>query len=95
MVLYKHYFKKNVWDYFKTYLRDVLIMIVVCVISYFVCSFVPDGGIWWLMVRFAVCISLSGVLLLLAYIPTKDFKICAKWVKDILKNKIKKSVKDN
>ena len=88
-VLYKHYFKKSVWDYFKTYIRDVLIMIGVGVICYFVCSFIPDGGIWWLIARFAVCGGVTGLLLIVAYLPTKDFKNSLAWFKDILKSRKK------
>lgn len=73
-VLYKHYFKKNVWSYFRQYLIDTLIMIAVGAICYFVCSFIPDGGIGLLIAKFATCIPLCGVLLLIAYLPSKEFK---------------------
>lgn len=89
-VLYKHYFKKSVWDYFKRYIIDVLIMIVVCAICYFVCSFLPVGGIWWLIVRFVVCGALSGVLLLVAYLPTREFKECALQFKNFINNRKRK-----
>lgn len=90
LVLYKHYFKKSVWDYFKTYIRDFLIMIVVCVACYFVCTFIPNAGIWWLIVKFGVCGLLCGGLLVIAYLPTNEFKECFAMFKDFLKKLNKK-----
>lgn len=86
-VLYKHYFKKSVWEYFKTYIRDVLITIAVALACYFVCSFIPDGGILLLIAKFAVCVPLCGILLALCYAPTKEFKECLRWGLNIFKNR--------
>lgn len=85
-VLYKHYFKKSVWEYFKRYILDAIIMVASCAICYFVCAFIPDGGIWWLILKFAVCIVLSNVLLILAYSWTKEFKELFAIGKSFLKN---------
>lgn len=100
LVLYKHYFKKKVSTYFLRYLLDFLIMAVSCVICYVVCYFIPDGSIWWLILKFAVCIMLSNVLLILAYLPTKEFKEWLALIKDALKGlknhiKIKKQQEIN
>lgn len=96
-ILYKHYFKKSVWDYFKTYIRDIVIMLLVGVICFIVCSFIPEGGLLLLIVRFAVCVPLCAGLLIVAYIPTKEFKeiwgIVKSWVKNLFNKK--KNVKDN
>lgn len=94
-VLYKHYFKKSVWNYFKTYFRDVLIMLVVGALCFGVCSLIPEGGIWLLLARFAVCVSLSAVLLIVAYLPTKEFKEIWIMVKNWIKNFFKKKTKNN
>ena len=73
-VLYKHYFKRSVKDYFKRYIVDFIIMLVCGVLTYFVCSFIPDLGIWWLILKFMVCMLLSAGLLIIAYMPSKEFK---------------------
>lgn len=83
-VLYKHYFKKSVWNYFKRYVLDALIMIAGAVICYFVCSLIPDGGIWWLIFKFAVCIVLSNIVLILAYLPSKEFRELVSMGKDMV-----------
>jgi len=89
-ILYKHYFKKSVWEYFKRYIIDALIMVAGAVICYFVCLFIPDGGIWWLILKFATCIILSNVILILAYLPTKEFKELWQMGKNVLKSIFKK-----
>lgn len=90
LILYKHYFKRSVKSYFVRYLIDFLIMCAVCVITYFVCSFIPDGSIWLLIAKFAVCILISGSLLVVAYLPTKEFKELFAMLKNFARNKFKK-----
>lgn len=99
LVLYKHYFKKSVGEYFKRYFIDALIMVCGCIICYGICSFIPDGGWLLLIAKFAVCIVLSNVILILAYLPTAEFKSCWAIVKKLwgnIKAKFnKKKVVDN
>ena len=92
-ILYKHYFKKNVWDYFKRYLIDILIMLTIGAICYFVCSLIPNGGVWLLLIKFAVCIGLCGTLLIIAYGHTKEFKQLFKPVKQFITRLFKKKSK--
>ena len=80
-VLYKHYFKKSVWIYIRKLLIDIFITSVIAIICYYICSFIPDGTIWWLMVKFTVCIALTILLLVIAYLPTDEFKQCFIWGK--------------
>ena len=84
MVVYKHYFKKPLKNYFLRYLMDVGIMVVVAAISVMVCGLLPTGGIWLLVLKFLVCMAVTGILLLLAYLPTKEFKECIGIAKEII-----------
>lgn len=86
-VLHKHYFQKSTKSYFLKYAFDFAVMVGVFVVCFIVCSFLPVGGIGWLLLRFAVCVVLSLALLILAYLPTKDFKNCVQWLKGIVKKK--------
>jgi O-antigen/teichoic acid export membrane protein len=81
-VLYKNYFNKPVREYFKTYIRDVVIMVLIAAICYFACSLLPAGGLLWLIIRFAVCITVCGGLLIVMYDPTKEFKLIFNGIKD-------------
>lgn len=85
-VLYKYYFKRSVKSYFVRYLLDFLVMCAGCVITYFICSFIPDGSIWMLILKFIVCIVVSNMILILAYFPTKEFKELFELLKKFVKN---------
>lgn len=96
LVLHKYYFNKSLKGYFKTYVIDSIITIIISIICIFICSFIPDATILWLIVKFGVCMILTATLLLLAYLPTREFKSCVKWMKNILrgmKNKSKRNMK--
>ncbi len=73
-VVYKHYFKKRLWSYFKQYLIDVIVMLGVGAVCYLTCYFIPDGGIWLMLAKFTVCAPLCLILLVIAYLPNKQFK---------------------
>jgi len=95
-VLYKHYFKKNVWEYFKTYIKDFIIMILAVLACGGVCYLLPSGGLWWLILRFAVCAVLCMIVLCALYAPTKEFKESFNMLKNFLKNKfLRKKVTTN
>lgn len=84
LVLYKHYFNKNVKHYFISYIRDILITLFVSVICYFICSFIPNVGLFWLIIRFIICICVTAVLLVISYLPTKEFRSTLYWAKEII-----------
>lgn len=85
LVLFKHYFKKSVWEYFKYYLRDVVIMSIGTTICYSVVGLIPDGGVALLLAKFAASIILSNVLLIILYLPFDDFKSVIGYIKLKLK----------
>lgn len=92
-VLYKHYFKKPLKEYFIRYIRDFVIMAISFTVTFLVCGLIPDGGVWLLIIKFAVCIVLSNILLIFAYLPTKDFRNCFAFGKGILIKLFKKNKK--
>lgn len=73
-VLYKHYFKKSMKEYFINYIFDFIISVVVCLISYFTCSLIPDGTLLLLIAKFATCGAITGILLIIIYLFNKDFR---------------------
>ncbi len=90
MVVYKHYFKKPLKNYFFKYLIDTGIMLVVGAITFILCGLLPVGGIGMLILKFIVCMAIAGVLLLVAYIPTREFKDCFMLAKEMLKKLLSK-----
>ena len=85
-VLYKHYFNKKVRYYFISYVRDILITALVGFICYFICSFISSAGLLWLIIKFMICASIAGALLIIMYLPSKEMKITLSWLKGIMFN---------
>ncbi len=73
-VLYKHYFKRSSKSYFIRYLIDFVIMLAIGTICFGVCYLLPAGGIWWLMLKFVVCITLCVALICVFYCWSKEFR---------------------
>ncbi len=73
-VLYKHYFKQNLWHYFARYLAYTLITILIGGATYGVCYFIPTEGVWWFLLRFATCLILPNALYFVIYFKTPEFK---------------------
>jgi O-antigen/teichoic acid export membrane protein len=72
-ILFKHYFKKSSRQYFGKYILNLIIMIMSCIATYCVCSLIPLRGVGYLIIRFIVCISVSNIILMTIYLPTKEF----------------------
>ena len=85
-VLYKHYFKKSVWHYWKRYAIYTLVTVVIGAITWAVCTILPTGGLWLLIARFAICAVVPTTLYVLAYHRTDEFK----FFKDLLLSFVKK-----
>ena len=71
-VVYKEYFKKSPKKYFLRMLLDLAITVTCAAACYYTCALIPTGGIFMLILKFAVCFALSNALLILAYLPTGD-----------------------
>ena len=85
-VLNKHYFKKSNIKYMLRIAGYFVLSIIVGLATYFVCSFIPDGTIWWLLVKACICVIIPNILLLLVLCWLPEFKECIKWAKSIIIN---------
>lgn len=92
-VLEKYYFKsgKSEKNHWLTFLLFAISTILVGTATYFICSFIPDESLLWLVVKFIVCAVVAFVLLVACLFWTPEFKECVKWGKDIFSNIFKKS----
>lgn len=88
-VLNKNYLHMSTIKYFVKYLLYLVIMLVVGVGTYFVCSLVPDLNIWTLVAKFAVCAVVPNLMLLAIYACLPEFKDTFAWGRQILKNLLK------
>lgn len=84
--IFKYYFKRGKSQYFIQFLLSFIFTVLSGSITFFVCSFLPSGGIGLLILRFMVCGITCAVSLLLFFCMLPEFKQCVAWGKEILKN---------
>ncbi len=90
-VLYKYYFNRSPKFYFIKYALNTIIMVVVAFICYLICGLIPDGGFGYLVLKFAICIVLSNLLLFPLYLSFKEFREIIMIVKRLLLKIFKKN----
>ena len=74
-ILFKHYFvHEKVSKYFLRHLIYALVTTAVGALTYFSCTLVQLDGIWELVVKAAICVSLPNLVYLLIYRNTKTYK---------------------
>ncbi len=73
-VIFKCYFKKSSFEFYKRQIIYFAISILVSLPAYYLCSLLPNGGILSFVLKIAVTGATTAVLLVLAYFRTKIFK---------------------
>lgn len=85
-IIFKYYFKNGkMGEYFMDQLRFFMVTAVVCAVVYAGCSFVPEGGLVWLMVRAVVCGLAAAVLYVVFYHGNPMFKKAVDWIAGMLR----------
>jgi O-antigen/teichoic acid export membrane protein len=73
-VLFGHYFShKELKEFYSSHCLYALVTAVICFISYYVCSHLPETWLWF-GVRIVICALLSNILLMISYRRTKIYK---------------------
>ena len=84
-ILFKYYFKEQkVSEYFLTHGKYALVTFVICVITYFACSFVGVEGILGLILKGIICVIVPNILYLVIYRKDNKFKESKEFVGKIL-----------
>lgn len=89
-ILYKYGFKRKVSEYFRGYIKQTLLTIILAIITYSVCSLFKGNLYLVFILKCAVCLIIPNLILFLIYYKTDEFEyFCDKIFKRIFK-KIKK-----
>ncbi|NCB48017.1 MAG: hypothetical protein EOM55_00065 [Clostridia bacterium] len=86
-VLNKYYFKKSTFVYMGKYLIYAGATLTAGLVTWFVCSFVPNGTILLLVAKFAICAVLPNIVLFLCLCWMPEFKQAIQWLISLLKLK--------
>lgn len=90
-ILYKKYFNRKVFEYYKTLLFQIIINAVLCLITYMLCNLaVFDSLIITLLIRAIICLIIPNLILLLLYFKSTKFKHAKKWIIDVFSRGDKK-----
>lgn len=90
IILYKKLFNKKIAPYYIQYFIYAFVAAGICVATYFVSNLITAMSVGMLIVKGLVCVGVSGALLLLVSIPTKEFRNCLAILRGLLsKNKEK------
>ena len=71
--VFKYIFNKSSQSFYLTNLLYVVLTIVLCALTYWVCSFAPDG-IVGLLVRGAICLGIPNTIIILLFRKTEEFR---------------------
>lgn len=83
--------KKQLPEYLRCLFKYVAVVIVSCVLCYFVCSFISMSPWLTLIIRAVICCILPNVIYFLVYRKTKEFKESVRLVDNMTKGKLKLS----
>ena len=87
-ILYKYYFKhEKISEYFLKEAKYLIITAGICVITYFITSYIPDKGILLFIVKGIVCAIVPFILYVLIYIRSKEFKETVPLLKGLVNRK--------
>ena len=88
-VLFKYGLKRNSWHHVMSLLLTTVFAFSLAALTYFICSFIPDGIGWFILEFFFVVLFAAGVYILLTC-RTKEFKYYLNLAKSIVGKIIKK-----
>ena len=84
-IVFKYYFKNNrIREYFLLHAKYASVTILVCIITYYVCSIIPFEGLVGLGFKGLICCLLPNILYIAIYFKTKDYERSVPWLLSVL-----------
>ena len=88
-IIYKYGFQVSAKEYYLRYVKDFLIMSLICLSSYLLCGIIKSNTFLTLIVKGIICMAVSNGVLLLIYGKTDEFRYYLNFVKEIVQRKSK------
>lgn len=89
-VFFKHYFQRSAAKYYLRMFIYTAIVVIVGVLTYFVCSFLPESGILALCAKFLICVILPNAIFVVCSFKTREFKVLCNKTRSLVKKRGKK-----
>lgn len=93
-VLYKHGFEKSSKKFTFKMIFDFVIFVLLSLFTYFICSFLPQTILGFIL-KICICIIVPNVILCLINLKNEQFKYYLDWIKNILKKIKNKNKKES
>ena len=84
LVLYKYGFKEKLREYFKLYFMFLIITMVSCSITYYLCSFINFGRFVSLILKACLCLIIPNFINVLLFRKTEEYNYFKNLIKKIL-----------
>lgn len=94
-VFFKKYFKRSSAGYYLRMLIYTLILIAIGGITFCACWFLPSSGLWWFVLKAAICLVLPNALVVLVSFRTPEFKYLVGKVKTLFRRNKKRDVQED
>ena len=85
LIIHKHALKQSARPYFRRNLTYFLVVLIAGVLSWWVCGLIPLDGIWGFIVRGCICVAIPGVLFILCFCRTEEFRFLINTARDLLR----------
>ena len=84
-LVYNKVFDKSVSIYFKKYILYLVLTIIVCGITTFLCNIIVLSGFFGLIFKGAVCVILPNLIYILIFYKSKEFKYLYHLIRNLVK----------
>lgn len=74
LIIHKHALKQSARPYFRRNLVYMIVVLVAGVLAWWVCRLIPLEGILGFIVRGCVCVAIPGILFILCFFRTEEFR---------------------
>lgn len=89
-ILFKHYFKSSVIQYYKKVLMNTIPIVLTCAITYGITMWMPLVGISWFIIKMLFCLITPNIIFVIIYHNTEEFKnmklLLARFLPYLMKN---------
>jgi len=74
-ILFKHYFvNEKISDYFKYHGKYAFVTLIICTVTYFMCTWIKTNDILELIIKSIICITIPNILYFIIYFKTQIFE---------------------
>ena len=91
LVLYKYGFERKLRDYFKIYFKYLIITVICCSLTYYLCSLITFGRFLSFIIKCIICVIVPNLIIIIIFRKTVEFNylknLILKFIRKIFRKK--------